>query len=233
MYSLKGLLGGEHHPRLPEAIDRIQENSRHYFQRPGSPVRARSDAHVAHRRRRPDQFVEDRRAARPLATSTPASSRPATIRTTSGFMRRADQRSMGAWVQIRSDKPTRWFRSRNINFNQNASWNSSGDRLVERPEHQRARDAHEQLELRRRLQRSVHGIDDRVTRGGPAAIVEGFKGSAGITSTSDNRRAVSFNYNGGSGTEPSRIGCLDVSPGLTFRPMSALQSRRRSSTTAT
>ncbi len=46
-----------------------------------------------------------------------------------GFMRRADQRSMNSWVQIRGDKPNRWFRTRNINFNQWAQWNSRGDRL--------------------------------------------------------------------------------------------------------
>ena len=37
---------------------------------------------------------------------------------------------MSNWLQIRSDKPNRWFRSRNINFNQWANWNSDGDRLV-------------------------------------------------------------------------------------------------------
>ena len=44
-------------------------------------------------------------------------------------MRRADQRTMGNWLQIRSDTPTEWFRSRNINFNQYATWNFDGDRL--------------------------------------------------------------------------------------------------------
>src|SRR4029077_16171030 len=46
-----------------------------------------------------------------------------------GFMRRADQRSMSNWLQIRSDKPNRWFRNRNVNFNQWANWNTDGDRL--------------------------------------------------------------------------------------------------------
>src|SRR6185369_5006997 len=46
-----------------------------------------------------------------------------------GFMRRADQRSMSNWLQIRSDTPNRWFRSRNINFNQWANWYGDGDRL--------------------------------------------------------------------------------------------------------
>ena len=36
---------------------------------------------------------------------------------------------MSNWFQIRSDKPNKWFRSRNFNINQWATWNYDGDRL--------------------------------------------------------------------------------------------------------
>ena len=56
-----------------------------------------------------------------------------------GFLRRADERSMNNWFQIRSDMPTRWFRSRYLNFNQYARWNFDGDRARQRRQRQRAR----------------------------------------------------------------------------------------------
>src|SRR5262249_43459910 len=46
-----------------------------------------------------------------------------------GFMRRADLRSMGNWLQWRHDKPTKWLRNFRWNLNQWGSWNFGGDRL--------------------------------------------------------------------------------------------------------
>ena len=46
-----------------------------------------------------------------------------------GFMRRADQRNMSNWVQVRYERPTKWFRSFRYNLNQWAGWNYDGDRL--------------------------------------------------------------------------------------------------------
>ena len=46
-----------------------------------------------------------------------------------GFMRRADNRSMSNWIQVRYERPTKWYRSFRYNLNQWASWNFDGDRL--------------------------------------------------------------------------------------------------------
>ena len=67
-----------------------------------------------------------------------------------GFLRRADERWLLNWVQIRSDVPNRWFRSRNLNFNEYMVWNADGDRLVNGVQRQRLGDVRQQLAGRRR-----------------------------------------------------------------------------------
>src|SRR3954469_14117680 len=46
-----------------------------------------------------------------------------------GFMRRADLRTMGNWLQWRHDKPSKYLRSFRFNLNQWGTWNFAGDRL--------------------------------------------------------------------------------------------------------
>ena len=46
-----------------------------------------------------------------------------------GFLRRADQRTMSNWLQVRYDKPSKYLRSFRYNLNQWAGWNADGDRL--------------------------------------------------------------------------------------------------------
>ena len=129
-YSLTGYLVGSDVRGEPEAITRLQENSRHYFQRPDlTSASLDVDAHVAHRQRRQRRHQQDRRQVRPVQLERRRSSRPASTSTTSGSCGAPTSARMGNWLQIRSDTPTRWFRSRNINFNQYATWNFDGDRL--------------------------------------------------------------------------------------------------------
>ena len=53
-----------------------------------------------------------------------------------GFQQRADEITQSNWFQIRSDRPTRLFRARNINFNQWAGWNAGGELSLQGPERQ-------------------------------------------------------------------------------------------------
>lgn len=219
-YSLKGYWAGSNIQGSSEAIARIQENSRHYFQRPDSPVAldlTRTSlsgdagqvkfAKIGGQRVR-FEFIGGFKS-------------PGYDTNDLGFMRRADQRSMNSWVQVRSDKPTHWFRSRNINFNQWAGWSSRGDRLSSGQNI----NSHWQFINNWRIGGGFNvnqaTVDDRVTRGGPAAIVDG-ETSAWYYMATDERKAMSFNYEGGYGSSGHGTRFYDIMPGLTFRPMSAL-----------
>jgi hypothetical protein len=220
-YSLKGYWAASAIQGSPEAIDRIQENSRHYFQRPASPVPL--DPTRTSLAGDAGQLAFAKIGGQRVRFNFNAGFKSPGYDTNDvGFMRRADQRTMSAWVQLRSDKPNRWFRSRMINFNQNANWNSSGDRLWSGQNVNSHATFANNWSVGGGYNFQEYGIDDRVTRGGPSAIMEGYK-EAWYYVNSDNRRAVSFNYNGGGGSDLHGSSWFDVVPGFGFRPMSALQ----------
>ena len=98
---------------------------------------------------------QDRRRARPLQLATFVQVARASTSTTSASCAAPTSASMSNWLQIRSDKPNRWFRSRNINFNQCAGWNFDGDRLVSGGNVNAHVDVRQQLVRRRRHQRAT------------------------------------------------------------------------------
>jgi hypothetical protein len=139
-----------------------------------------------------------------------------------GFLRRADTRSMGNWVQWRHDKPSKYLRSFRFNLNQWGSWNFGGDRL----ELGGNVNAHwvftNQWGTGMGFNRNTRTFDDRATRGtGPGAYSNPGWSYWGYVN-SDERKRLSANvfYNlGGDGKGTSYRG-LDTS--LTFRPTSFL-----------
>jgi hypothetical protein len=137
-----------------------------------------------------------------------------------GFQRRADERYVSHWFQVRDNVPGRFTRSFSVNFNQYAGWSFDGDRLW----------SGSNVNMHWTWKNysttgfgfNVNGapLRDRVTRGGPAVL-----GNNNLSTWyyfgSDNRRDVSVSYNGyheadGEGTTRHNIG-----PWITWRPTSA------------
>src|SRR5207249_2095305 len=85
-----------------------------------------------------------------------------------GFFRRADQRTMNHFLQIRSDVPTRWFRNRYVNFNQFASWNYEGDRFDGGGNVNGGATFVNNWQMNAGFGINLAGFDDRTTRGGPS-----------------------------------------------------------------
>ncbi|MBZ5557295.1 MAG: carbohydrate binding family 9 domain-containing protein [Acidobacteriia bacterium] len=138
-----------------------------------------------------------------------------------GFLRRADTRNIGNWIQFRSDKPNRWFRSRMINFNEYATWNADGD-LVSNGGNVNAHAVFtNNWSIGGGYNVNGLGLDDRVTRGGPAVYQENANG-VWYYVNSDNRRPVSLAYFGSYFRDPHGSLGADVNPELTFRPMPSL-----------
>ena len=138
-----------------------------------------------------------------------------------GFLRRADMKRMDNWVQIRSDRPSSWFRNRSINFNQWAAWNYDGDRLFS------GANINGNLTLRNNwaagggFNVQQVGFDDRASRGGPGAMTNSNL-EAWTWVNSDNRRKVSVNISGDWGGDAQGSSWTEIDPEVIVRPVPAV-----------
>jgi hypothetical protein len=137
-----------------------------------------------------------------------------------GFQRRADERTIGHWFQLRDNVPGRFTRSYMVNFNQYAGWNFAGDRLW----------SGGNVNMHwtwKNYATSGFGVNyngaplrDRVTRGGPAVL-----GNSNMFiwyySGTDSRRSLWASYNGNHEADGEGTTRHSISPSVTWRPTSA------------
>jgi uncharacterized protein DUF5916 len=138
-----------------------------------------------------------------------------------GFMRRADQRSMSNWLQVRYERPTKWYRSFRYNLNQWAGWNFDGDMLnlgfnV---------NAHMVFTNNWGTGMGVNvnprAFDDLATRGGPGAYRNAERSVWGYVE-GDQRQPVSLSVFSYVASDGKGTGSSDVSPNVNWRPSSFL-----------
>ena len=222
-YAVTGYLVGSSIHGDAAAIDRLQEDSRHYFQRPDlrsvtldpSRTSLNGSAGQIAIAKIGGQFVR--------FNSSVGFKTPGFDINDVGFLRRADQRTMGNWLQLRSDRPGRVFRSRMINFNLWRSWNFDGDRVWGGQNVNAHATFVNNWQVGGGYNQGAGGLDDRATRGGPGVIVEGFR-EGWYYVNSDNRRSFAVNYEGGGGTDGNGASWLNVSPKITYRPVPAIMA---------
>jgi uncharacterized protein DUF5916 len=220
-YALTGYVVGSTVRGDPGAIERLQEDSRHYFQRPDlksaslDPTRAALDGSAGQVGfgKIGGEFV---RFNSWLSFKTPGFD----INDV-GYLRRADQRSTSNWLQVRSDRPNRWFRSRNINVNQWASWNFDGDRLDSGQNINGSILFTNNWRVGAGRNWNQLTFDDRATRGGPAVRANGFDVLWHFVTT-DNRRLAFVNYFGIVGSDGVGSRFTELDPEVTIRPVPAL-----------
>ena len=220
-YSLAGNLVASSVRGSAEAIELYQENSRHYFQRPDAASFDLDPTRTSLTGTAGRISLSKIGGQRVRFNSNNTFKSPGFDINDVGFFRRADMRTTGNWLQIRSDTPTRRFRNRNINFNYFSAWNSDGDRL----------------ELGWNVNANVTFVnnwevgggyggneatyDDRLTRGGP--IGRGNRVPLGwFWLNSDKRRPVMLNMFFGAGGDGLGSWWRDINPDVTFRPMTSL-----------
>jgi hypothetical protein len=140
-----------------------------------------------------------------------------------GFMRRADLRTMGNWMQWRHDKPSKYLRSFRFNLNQWGAWNFGGDRL----------DLGGNVNAHWVFANNwatgfgfnVNGsnFDDRATRGvGPGAIGPSNRNYWQYVE-SDERKRVGTSTFFNMGRDSAGGNWIGVSPGVRYRPTSFLE----------
>ena len=128
-YAVQGYWAGSSVHGDAEAIDTLQRSNVHSFQRPDStsltydPLRTSLNGYGA------SATLSKIGGQRVRFTTNVGLKSPGFDINDVGFQRRADQRTMSNWVQVRYDTPSKYLRSFRYNLNQWAGWNYDGDRL--------------------------------------------------------------------------------------------------------
>ena len=139
-----------------------------------------------------------------------------------GFMQRADVRSMSNWLQVRYERPSKWYRSFRYNLNQWASWNFDGDML------NLGFNINAHVMFLNNwgsgmgLNLNPQAFDDRATRGGPGAFRNRARSMWGYVE-GDQRKPLSMSVFSFVGTDGLGSTQGEVNPSVEWRPSSFLR----------
>jgi hypothetical protein len=221
-WGLNGYWAGSSVSGSSEAIDQLQRDNVHSFQRPDA-------GHVEI-----DPFADTLRGhsgmvsfkkiagARTRMDVNVAYKSPGFEVNDLGFEQRADEIPQSSWFQVRWDTPGKYTRNIRINFNQWSAFNFDGDRL------QLGGNFNAHWEFKN-FWRAGFGVnvnarnfDDRLTRGGPGGLDEPGRSSWQYLNTND-RSKVSFNWNSAFGGDGyGRF--FELQPSIVVRPVSSFST---------
>jgi hypothetical protein len=139
-----------------------------------------------------------------------------------GFLRRADLRTMGNWLQWRNDTPSKYLRSFRFNLNQWGSWNYGGDRM----DLGGNVNAHwvfaNNWSTGMGFNLNARNFDDRATRGGGPGAYYNPNWNYWSYQNTDDRKPVTVSNFLNVGGDHLGTHWAGVSPSVTFRPTSFL-----------
>ena len=220
-YSLSGFWAGSSVHGSALAIDRLQRNNVHSFQRPDAdhldydPTRTSLDGHSG-------GLSFSKISGQTTRGNVNLGYRsPGYDVNDLGFQNRADEIWQNAWLQLRSERHGQYVRFKNINFNQWSGFNFGGDRS------QLGYNVNSHWTLNSGwgfgsgVTYNRERFSDRHTRGGPGALVPGGLSQWGYAD-SDSRRAVAFNVFGSWFNDLDGSRNWETNVGVTVRPASSL-----------
>jgi Domain of unknown function (DUF5916)/Carbohydrate family 9 binding domain-like len=221
-YAIQGYWAGSSVHGTTEAIGQLQESTVHSFQRPDADYLEEDPGRTSLNGNAGSIAISKIGGSRVRFNSNVGYKSPGFDINDVGFLRRADLRTMGNWLQWRHDKPSKYLRSFRFNLNQWAAWNFGGDRL----DLGGNVNAHwvfaNNWSTGMGLNRGARNFDDRATRGGGPGAYGNPVWSYWSYQNTDDRKAITFaNFlsTGGDGKGTHWVG---VGPSLTFRPTSFL-----------
>ena len=220
-YSLTGFVASSRVNGDPSAIESLQEDSRHYYQRPDAVSFSVDPSRTSLSGASGRIGINKIGGQRLRFMSQVGFKSPGFDLNDAGFLRRADERWLLNWVQVRSDVPNKWFRSRNLNFNEYMVWNSDGDKLVNGFNVNGSATFVNNWQAGGGVNTNKLTADDRLTRGGPVVLTEGFD-NFWSWFNSDNRRKLSVNFFTGAGKNGLGSWFADQEWSFTLRPISPL-----------
>jgi len=221
MYNVSGYFAGTHIKGNTESITRLQENSVHGFQRPDADylgVDADATAISGHAG---SVSVGKISGEKTRFSSYVGYKTPGFDTNDLGFMRRADERNQSNWVQWQNFTPGKYVRTRNFNINQYAGWNFGGDRTYSGGNINSHWTFTNYYSIGADFNVDAAPFRDRVTRGGPGVLGNPSKNLWYYANT-DNRKALSFSYNGGHWADTGNSSRHDISPGVNWRATSSM-----------
>jgi hypothetical protein len=221
-FSLNGYLAGSTVRGTENAITRLQQSNVHSFQRPDAghvDLDLNADELNGHAGAVNFSKISGERT-RFNFTATYKS--PGFDVNDLGFMQRADILSGFAWLQMRWEKPGRFVRTKNINFNQWYSRNFDGDRLSLGWNINSHWSFVNNWNTGFGINANTRNFDDRRTRGGPGGNSNNGAGYWHYMNT-DGRRRVSFGLDDNFYTDGHGYS-WGIGPRVTVKPTAALST---------
>jgi hypothetical protein len=220
-YAVAGYWAGSTVHGSAEAIERLQENNVHSFQRPDAdhveldPTRTSLDGASG------SIAVRKIGGERIRFESNVGFKTPGLETNALGFIRRADQISQNNWIQWKDEKPGKYVRTFRFNLNQWSGHNFDGDRLNFGGNVNAHWTFTNNWATGGGITKNIDAFDDRATRGGPGAYSHGMASIWTYVET-DNRKPISADIYLEGGRTSFGPGFFFFGPGLTFRPSSSL-----------
>jgi len=220
-YNLTGYWAGSRIQGSTEAITRLQENTVHGFQRPDADyVELDADATTLQGHAGSLAFGKIS-GERTRFSSNVGYKSPGFDSNDLGFMRRADEKTVSNWFQWRNFTPGKYVRTRNFNLSQWAAWNFGGDRLYSGGNVNSHWTFTNYFNIGGGFNVDAAPFRDRSTRGGPGVLGNPGK-SFWYYANTDNRKNLSFYYNGDHGGDQFNSVRHGFSPGFNWRTSSSM-----------
>lgn len=222
MYSISGYFAGSHIKGSEAAIERLQENNVHSFQRTDAdyidvdPNATSISGHAGS-----ISFGKISGESTRFSTFVGYKS-PGFDTNDLGFMRRADERTVSNWFQWRNFKPGKYVRTRNFNINQWAAWNFGGDRMYSGGNINSHWTFVNYYSIGGGINADAAPFRDRVTRGGPGVLGNPSRVNLWYYANTDNRKPLSFYFNANHWTDARNSSRHSFGPGFNWRATSSM-----------
>jgi hypothetical protein len=222
MYSISGYFAGSQIKGNAAAIQRLQENNVHSFQRADAdyidvdPNATSIGGHAGS-----ISFGKISGESTRFSTFVGYKS-PGFDTNDLGFMRRADEKNQSNWFQWRNFRPGKYVRTRNFNINQYAGWNFGGDRTYSGGNINSHWTFTNYYSIGGGVNMDAAPFRDRVTRGGPGVLGNPSKYNVWYYANTDGRKALSFFFNGNHWADTRNSSRYGYGPGFNWRPTSSM-----------
>ena len=221
-WGLNGYWAGSQVNGSIEAIDALQRNNVHSFQRPDAD-HVELDPFATSMRGHSGNINFGKSPASGTRMNVSLGYRSPGFEVNDlGFERRADEIPQNSWLQIRWDKPGRFTRNIRLNFNQWSGHNFDGDRLSLGGNINLHAQFVNLWNSGGGINYNAQNFDDRLTRGGPGGYTLPNVNGWYYLST-DDRKKVSFNWNFNF-FRTSRSHGFAIEPSVTLRPTAAFSA---------
>jgi hypothetical protein len=225
-YQVSGYLAGSRVAGSADAVNALQRNGVHNFQRPGADLGYDPTA-TSMSGATMQLALEKQGGGKTRFFTGYQRTTPGFEINDLGFLSRADQQSYSNWFQVSYQKPTNWYRRLFVNFNQWTMWNTGGQLL------ELGGNINAHAEFTNQWWGRIGGnlnslgvsFDDRVARGGPA-VRQVFNRSGWIGVEGDRRWKVQpMIFARGQFKDAAGSWMAGVDPEVVIRVASRLQAR--------